>query len=91
MTRIGSLPETWRYGLVGGLPALYLLADALGSVSGVDGPAWFRAVAGGVGVVASLLFTLLAFALAAVVGAVGVALGDWLSKKTGRRRSATVD
>ena len=143
MTRIGSLPETWRYGLLGGLvalpgttylywqsgselslgpvllgglvagylyhgterrrvgvrtgliggglPALWMLADALGAVSGVGGPAWFRAVAGGMGVAAMLFFTLLAVALAAVVGTVGVALGDWLWKKTGRRRSATAD
>lgn len=142
MTRIGSLPETWRYallgglvalpgttylywqsgtelslgpvllgglvagylyhgterrrvgvrvGLIGGLPALWMLADALGAVSGVAGPAWFRVAAGGMGVAAMLFFTLLAVALAAVVGTVGVALGDWLSQKTGRRRSATTD
>jgi hypothetical protein len=30
VTRIGSRPETRRYGLRGGLPALRLLADALG-------------------------------------------------------------
>lgn len=143
MTRIGPLPETWRYALLGGLvalpgtaylywqsgtelslgpvllgglvagylyrgterrrvgvrvgligsglPALWMLADALGTVSGVAGPAWFRVAAGGIGVATMLFFTLLAVALAAVVGTVGVALGDWLSQKTGRRRSATAD
>jgi hypothetical protein len=43
------------------------------------------------GVLAMLLFTLLAVALAAVAGIVGVALGDWLSRKIGRRRSSPAD
>jgi hypothetical protein len=142
VTRVGSLPETWRYallgglvalpgttflywqssnelslgpvllgglvagylyggeacrqvgirvGLIGGLPALWMLVDALAIVPGVGGPAWFRAVAGGMGVAAVVLFTLLAFVLAAVRGAVGVAMGGWLSKKTGRRRPTAAD
>jgi hypothetical protein len=80
-----------RTGLIGGLPALWMLADALAVVPGVAGPAWFRAAAGGIGVLTILLFTLLAFALAAVAGVVGAAVGDWLSGKTGRRRSSPAD
>jgi hypothetical protein len=144
VTRIGSLPETWRYallgglvslpgttvlywqssnelsvtpiligglvagylfpgdragrrrvgvrtGLIGGLPALWMLADFLALVPGVGGPTWFRVAAGGIGVVTMLLFTLFAFALAAVTGVVGAAVGDWLSRKTGRRRPSSAD
>ncbi|AXG10952.1 DUF5518 domain-containing protein [Haloplanus rubicundus] len=80
-----------RTGLIGGLPALWMLADALAVVPGVGGPAWFRVAAGGMGVLTMLLFTLLAFALAAVAGVVGAAVGDWLSEKTGRRRSSPAD
>ena len=80
-----------RTGLIGGLPALWMLADALAVVLGVDGPAWFRAAAGGMGVLTMLLFTLLAFGLAAVAGVVGAVVGDWLSRKTGRRRSSPAD
>jgi len=144
VTRIGSLPETWRYallgalvalpgtallywqsntqlsfgpillggliagylytgdqsgrrrvgirtGLIGGLPALWMLADMLTTVSGVGGPAWFRIVAGGMGVVTMLLITLLAFGLAAMLGVVGAAVGGWLSRKTGRHRPSVTD
>ena len=80
-----------RAGLIGGLPALRMVADALAVVRGVDGPAWFRAAAGSMGVLTILLFVLLAVALAAVAGVVGVAVGDWLSRKTGRRRSSPAD
>jgi hypothetical protein len=80
-----------RTGLIGGLPALWMLADSLTVVSGVGGPAWFRVAAGGMGVLTMLLFTLLAFALAAVAGVVGAAVGDWLSEKTGRGRASPAD
>jgi len=80
-----------RTGLIGGLPALWLLADLLTATLGAGGPAWFRAAAGVMGVGAMLLFTLLTFALAAVTGVVGTAVGDWLSRKTGRRRPSVAD
>lgn len=80
-----------RVGLIGGLPALPMVADALAVVRSVDGPAWFRAAAGGMGVLTILLFVLLAVALAAVAGVVGVAVGDWLSRRTGHRRSSSTD
>lgn len=77
-----------RTGLIGGLPALWMLADALAVVPGVGGPTWFRVVAGGMGVGTMLVFALLAFGLAALVGVLGAAVGGWLSRKTGRRRSS---
>lgn len=76
-------------GLIGGLPAVWLLADVLGALSGLGGPPWFRVVATGLGIGSILTISLLAFGLAAVTGIVGAAVGDWLSRKTGRRRSPT--
>ncbi|AZH26146.1 DUF5518 domain-containing protein [Haloplanus aerogenes] len=76
-----------RVGLIGGLPVLWMLTDVLVAVRGAAGPAWFQAAAVGMGVGAILTVSLLAFGLAAVTGVVGAAIGDWLSRKTGRRQS----
>jgi len=76
-----------RIGLIGALPVLWLLADVLGAASGASGPPWFQAAAVGMGVGAALTVSLFAFVLAAVTGVVGAAVGDWLSRKTGRRQS----
>jgi hypothetical protein len=79
-----------RVGLIGGLPALWTLVDLFAAVPALGGPAWFQVVAGGMGVGAVLLFVLLVLGLAAVVGVLGAAVGDWLSRKTGRLRSTAV-
>jgi len=77
-----------RVGLIGALPALWMVGDVLATASSAGGPAWFRAVAVGTGIGTMLVFTLLAVGLAAVVGVVGAAIGDWLSRKIGRRGSS---
>jgi len=76
-----------RVGLIGGLPALRTLVDLFAAVPALGGPAWFRVVAGGMGAGAVVLFVLLVLGLAAVVGVLGAAVGDWLSRKIGRRQS----
>ena len=82
--------------MLGGVVAGHLYRDTerrrVGVRTGlIGGPAWFRVAAGGMGVLTMLLFTLLAFALAAVAGVVGAVVGDWLSRKTGRRRASPTD
>ncbi|MFB6196213.1 MAG: DUF5518 domain-containing protein [Haloplanus sp.] len=79
-----------RVGLIGALPVLPMLAGVLTAIPSADGPAWFRVAAAGMGVGTMLVFTLLVAGMAAVTGAVGAAVGDWLSRKTGRRRSTAV-
>jgi len=73
-----------RAGLVGGLPAVWLLVDILAVSSGLVGPSWF--VASGlvllVGVVA--VVGVLAFGLSALVGAVGARVGGWIAGFGGR-------
>jgi hypothetical protein len=80
--RIGA-----RTGLIGGLPALWPLADMFGALPALAGPAWFRVAGTGLGVGTALVVSLVALGLAAVTGVVGAAVGDWLSRKTGRRGS----
>jgi hypothetical protein len=86
--RTGSLDGVGiRAGLVGGLPALAVLAEIVAASSALGGPAWF--------VVAGSLLTLgfvvtvaiLAFGLSAVLGAVGARIGGWLARSSGGGRA----
>jgi len=80
--RIGA-----RTGLTGGLPTLWPLTNVLGALPALAGLAWFRVAGTGVGVGTALVVGLVVFGLAAVTGVVGAAVGDWLSRETGRRGS----
>ncbi|WP_423751653.1 DUF5518 domain-containing protein [Salinirarus marinus] len=75
-----------RAGVVGALPALWLLVDLFAAVTGAAGPAWFRVTAVGLGLGAALAVAAFAFGLAAALGVVGATFGDWLSTKAGRDR-----
>lgn len=78
-----------RAGVIGGLPALWLLADIVAATSGLGGPAWFVA-AGTVFVVgAGIAFTILGLGLAALVGTVGARIGAWVAESTGPRQPPT--
>jgi len=75
-----------RAGLVGGLPAVWLLVDLLAASSGLAGPSWF--VASGLVLVvgAAAVFGVLAFAASAIVGSVGARVGGWLAGRGGHSR-----
>lgn len=77
-------------GLIGALPALWVAFELLTAASGMTGPAWFRIAAIGLGVGSLLAFLLVGFGLAALLGAVGAAVDNWASKKTGRQRPPVV-
>ncbi|GAA0668788.1 DUF5518 domain-containing protein [Natronoarchaeum mannanilyticum] len=75
-----------RTGLVGGLPAVWLLVDLLAVSSGLAGPSWFVA-SGLVLLIGSVaVFGALAFGLSALVGIVGARVGSWLAGLGGRGR-----
>lgn len=84
----GSAGDTgFRAGLIGGVPALWLLADVLGAASALSGPPWFVAT----GLVVTVGFLLVVvFGFAALVGALGGRVGGWLARRLGRGRSPTV-
>ncbi|WP_235063414.1 DUF5518 domain-containing protein [Candidatus Halobonum tyrrellensis] len=75
-----------RAGVVGGLPALWLLADVVAATSGLGGPAWFIAAGTVFAVVAGIAFAILGLGLAALVGAVGARVGAWVAESTGPRQ-----
>jgi hypothetical protein len=76
-----------RAGLVGTLPALWMLVDVLRAASALAGPLWFRAVALPVAV-GTVLGAALVFG--AVAGELGAAVGGWLARRSGRSESSAV-
>ncbi len=68
-----------RAGLVGGLPALWILADVFDAASALARPLWFQVAAFG-GVVGTILMVVLGVAV--VLGAIGGKVGAWIA---GRR------
>ena len=80
-----------RAGLVGGLPIVWVVAEIFAGVSALGGPSWF--VAAGTLLTFGVLVVVaaMAFALAAILGALGARIGHWLALRTGRRRSPVAD
>ncbi|MFB6103411.1 MAG: DUF5518 domain-containing protein [Haloplanus sp.] len=75
-----------RAGLIGAVPLLWFLSELLTAASGAAGPVWFRFVAVGLGIGTILVAALFGFGLAALLGALGATMGDWVSKRAGRNR-----
>ncbi|WP_255195939.1 DUF5518 domain-containing protein [Halorarius litoreus] len=71
-----------RAGVVGALPALWLLVDMLETVGSLSNPLWFSAAL----VALALAVTGLAFVLGGLGGELGAMVGSWAA---GTRRSHT--
>ena len=77
----------FRAGLIGLLPALWLLGDLLWFVHvEVGGPAVSRVVQ----TVFAIVFVVAMFVFAGLAGMIGSRVGDWLSGKVGRDRPPVV-
>jgi len=72
-----------RTGLVGGLPAVWLLVDLLAASRGLSGPPWFVASGLVFVIVAAAVIGLLAFGFSALVGVGGARVGGWLASTCG--------
>lgn len=75
-----------RAGLVGGLSVVWVLADGLAAASALSGPSWFVVTAL---VTTIMVLGVLGIGLAALVGAVGGRVGDWLAGQVGENRPNT--
>lgn len=85
--RTGSIDGVGiRAGLVGGLPALAMLAEVVAAASALAGPRWFVAAGSLLTLGAVITAATLAFGLSAALGAVGARIGGWLAGSNGRRR-----
>lgn len=82
--QVRAAPVGIRTGLVGSLPAIWLVLDTYLFGGPVAGPAWFQA-AGSVLVVA---FTAVAVLISIVGGVLGAKVGGWLATKLGHRPTA---
>ena len=81
----------FRAGLVGGLPALWLLTDVLTATSGLAGPTWFVAAGTIITLGSVLVVATLAFGLSGVIGEVGARVGSWLAGSDGRQQPPATD
>ena len=77
-----------RAGLVGALPALWLVVDVAGAATALGGPTWFVAVGGGFAVTVAFAVVVVGFGLAALLGGLGGHVGGWLAGRTRRRPPA---
>ncbi|WP_424000656.1 DUF5518 domain-containing protein [Haloarcula salina] len=68
-----------RAGLIGGLPALWGVAEFVWSIPSVPNPLWFQAV----GVAMGLAIGMIAMLLPALGGALAGRLGGWLAERRG--------
>lgn len=75
-----------RTGLIGGLPALWMLIDMFGSSLELTGSWWFVGI--GLAFVATfaIAVSLMALGLAAFIGEAGARIGSWLAELTGRQK-----
>jgi hypothetical protein len=76
----------FRAGLIVALPVVWMLFDFLGITSALAGPLWFRAVGTVLTVSFVVLFALLGFVIAGIVGGIGGRLGSWIAGSSGQRR-----
>lgn len=83
-TEIDSTAVGLRAGIVGSLPAVWLLGDLLWDAATMSGPVWFRVVGVGFIMTTATVFTVV---LAALVGLLGAKVDSWLAKRYGRQSS----
>lgn len=76
-----------RAGVIGGLPALWILGRVITAAQALTGPVWFRTVA----LAGVLITTGVLIALAAVVGALGARVGAWLAQTLASHPSPVAD
>lgn len=81
----------FRAGLIGALPAVWMLFDFLGATSRLSGPLWFRATGTVLTVSYVVMFALLGFGLAGLVGGIGGRIVSWIAGSNGQRRSPSTD
>lgn len=88
VTRAGveSTGVGMQVGIIGGLPVLWVLVDVLAATSGLAGPVWFVAGATLLTIGFALGLALLGFAIAGLLGEVGVRIG---SRLAGNRREGS--
>ncbi|WP_254763388.1 DUF5518 domain-containing protein [Natrinema marinum] len=75
-----------RVGIIGGLPAVWLIVDLLAASGGLDGPLWFIAIGLIFLIGFAAVVTVFAFGLAALIGTAGARVGGWLADFGSRRR-----
>lgn len=68
-----------RAGLVGGLPALLIVAPVLRATTALTGPDWFRTMGVGLALLTMAAFTIVALAFAALLGGIGARIGSWIA------------
>lgn len=71
-----------RAGLIGGLPAVWVLAGDVVPAVAAAGPAWFR----GMATLLAVGVAVVVLAFAGLAGAVGGRVGGWLAEKRGHGR-----
>jgi hypothetical protein len=76
----------FRAGLIGALPAIWILFDILGATVGLSGPLWFRAVGTILTASMGVLFVLLGFGFAGIIGGIGGRIGSWIAGFIGQHR-----
>jgi hypothetical protein len=84
---LAGTPVGARAGAVGGLPALWMTGDLLVFLTGLGGPAWFRAVQ----LAVVVLWLPLVVGLSVLVGGLGGRLGGWLAERGGHPRNPASD
>lgn len=72
-----------RSGLIGGLPLVWMLFDALTATNELAGPPWFVTTA----TLFTIVFITLGFGFSAAVGEGGARIGHWIARKRSDRYS----
>jgi uncharacterized membrane protein YeaQ/YmgE (transglycosylase-associated protein family) len=88
--RAGTRSVGLRAGVVGSLPAGWVLFELLGITPALEGPVWFRVTAFAVALLYVTVFLALVAGLGALVGLLGARTGDWVARKTGQGQPPTV-
>jgi hypothetical protein len=83
--QVRAAPVGVRTGLVGSLPAIWLVLDMFLFTGSVRGPVWFQTFGAGVVLLSA---TVVAVLISVVVGVLGAKVGGWLATKLGHRPTA---